>query len=535
VAGLAALTFARTLGGSFIWDDHLHIVGNARLVGLAGLAEIWTSLDQPDYWPVSWSALWVLRQTAGLTAWPYHLAQVLVHALAAALAGWALVQMRWRGAWLAAALWAVHPLQAQVVAWPFQLKTTLAAAFFFASMGWWARWLRQGGRAALAASLLCGVLAMLSKTQAVMLPVVWGGMWAWMGWSEGRGGEGASEGPARLAGSRRHLAASGAAVAALGVLAGLLGGVTMLLQQRQPTIDATLNMDSLGRTAAAGHAMLFYLRQAVWPAQLAAVYPRWTFDPQSWSSLWAMAAVLAVLVGLAVAAWRRGGRWAAVFAGVLFFLVNLGPVLGWVDFQFMTLAPVADHFASIALLGLAGAAGAALVGERGDPDATRGGKAGPGAAWCVAVLMVGACVALSVQRAGVFRDDQTLWQDNIARQPGVWVGYHNLALVRQGQERWAEAMTLSEQACQRRPDRPDAQLTRGEAAMKLGRYDEALSAFESARSLLPDWPLAWLRVGEARQARGEVEAAAQAYREALRLRPVWPAADQRLSELLGLH
>jgi hypothetical protein len=44
VAGLAALTFARTLGGSFIWDDHLHIVGNARLVGLAGLAEIWSAL-----------------------------------------------------------------------------------------------------------------------------------------------------------------------------------------------------------------------------------------------------------------------------------------------------------------------------------------------------------------------------------------------------------------------------------------------------------------------------------------------------------
>lgn len=504
LAALAAAVYSPSLGGGFIWDDHAYLVENPLLADGAGLARLWFSLDQPDYWPLSGSVLWLLRQIAGTMPWPYHLAQVLLHALAAVLAWWTLREVRWRGAWLAAALWAVHPLSVQVVTWPFQLKTTLCACFFFASCGTFARGLRlQCGRL-LAVSLLLFALAVLSKTQAVMLPLVLLGLTWWHGGSSH---------------SRRNLAVT-LPFFAVAIGAGVM---TIVMQPAGETFDATLGMGLPGRVAAAGHALVFYLRAALWPTQLAAVYPRWTFDPQTWISLWPLLLVAGLLLVLGVAARRRSAV-APVLAGVLFFLVNLAPVLGLLDFQYLTLAPVADHFAYLALLGLTAAVahGLAAGGDVAHPMAPR----------VLGAALVAACITLTLPRLGVYRSDESLWQHNIEAQPTVWVGYTNLGLVRMQQERFAEAEALHARAAELRPDRPDVWLDLGDARMEQGRFAQARQAYEQAVSSMPDWALAHLRLGKASEAMGDDASAQAAFREALRLDPESNVAEQHLSELL---
>ena len=91
----------------------------------------------------------------------------------------------------------------------------------------------------------------------------------------------------------------------------------------------------------AGRALWFYAAKLVWPFELAFTYRRWTLDPHAW---WQWLFPLgAVTVLLALAALRRRLGPAPLVAA-LYFVVTLGPALGFVDVYPMRFSFVADHF-----------------------------------------------------------------------------------------------------------------------------------------------------------------------------------------------
>ena len=130
---LVFVSYARVFNAGFIWDDESHLTQNPCIVGPLGLKEVWTSA-RAVYYPLVLTTFWILHKFVGLSPWPYHLLNVLLHAGSAVLLWQVLRQLNVRGAWLGAALWALHPVMVQSVAWVTELKNTQSGFFYLLSV-----------------------------------------------------------------------------------------------------------------------------------------------------------------------------------------------------------------------------------------------------------------------------------------------------------------------------------------------------------------------------------------------------------------
>src|SRR5271170_3645219 len=116
------------LHGGFIWDDDSHISDNPALRSTRGLWEIWSKPGATcQYYPLSFTVFWVGYHLWGLDTLGYHLQNIMLHGLVAVLLWQILVRLQVRGAWLAGAIFAVHPICVMSVAWMTELKNTLSA------------------------------------------------------------------------------------------------------------------------------------------------------------------------------------------------------------------------------------------------------------------------------------------------------------------------------------------------------------------------------------------------------------------------
>ena len=179
------IAYAQVFRADFIWDDESHLTRNPCVVGPLGLKEIWTT-TQAVYYPLVLTTFWAVHKFFGLNPLPYHLFNIFLHA-ASAILFWRVLQvLRVRGAWLGAAVWALHPVMVQSVAWVTELKNTQSCVFYLLSILFFLKWEDQG-RAPLrppqrrigdrcsfvfASSLFFFILATLSKPSVVMLPFV---------------------------------------------------------------------------------------------------------------------------------------------------------------------------------------------------------------------------------------------------------------------------------------------------------------------------------------------------------------------------
>ena len=127
---LALIAYAPAIRGGFIWDDDDYVENNANLRSPRGLLDIWIApRTSPQYYPMVFTSFWIERQLWGENATGYHLANVLLHATAALMLWRLLVKLELPAAFVAACLFAVHPVHAESVAWITERKNVLSAVF----------------------------------------------------------------------------------------------------------------------------------------------------------------------------------------------------------------------------------------------------------------------------------------------------------------------------------------------------------------------------------------------------------------------
>ena len=158
----------------FIWDDDFYVTNNPLLTASDGLRRIWFSFDSPSqYFPLTYTTFYFEHAFWGFNPAGYHVINVLLHAANALLAWRLLARLRVPGAWLAAALFALHPVQVESVAWITERKNVLMGLFFLLSLLAWTKFLDPSAKQpwrSYGLALLLYALALAAKTTACTSP-----------------------------------------------------------------------------------------------------------------------------------------------------------------------------------------------------------------------------------------------------------------------------------------------------------------------------------------------------------------------------
>jgi protein O-mannosyl-transferase len=499
IVALAFIAYAPVWKAGFVWDDNIMLTENPVIRSADGLRAIWFSTQLPDYFPLTSTVLWLEWRMFGEHPLGYHLANVLFHAVAM-VGCWRILQhLRVPGAWLAAALLAVHPVNVESVAWITEHKNTLALMFGAWSVWAYLKFDDTRMRCWYAIALGLFALAAFSKTAVVPLPFV---LLALIGWRRGN---------VTTADFLRAAPFIGVAC--------VLASITLWFHDRTIGTIAVREDDLLSRTLGAGMAIWFYLWKVVWPTNLSFIYPRWTIDP---GRLLHWIPLLTLALGVCLCwRYRRGWGRSGLF-GIVALLLLLGPVLGLVNISFMRFSFVADrwqYFALIVPLAFVATGVVRLLGRHRMLLAATSG----------ALLVV--LTALTQRQSSIYQSLETLWTDTLRKNPNCTVAHADLGNVWLRQGRVVEALQAYRRALELDPTYELAHYNLGFALLQRGETSEAVHHLNTAVELQPDFAPAHHQLARVALDVGNMAAAEHHLRTTLSLKPTFAEAHGLLGTL----
>lgn len=414
---LAALVLAAhgpALRAGFIWDDDYWLGKNA--VCWAGQAPwgYWVSGKTADYLPVTGTFFWLQRELWGEHPAGYHAVNLLLHALAV-LGLWRVLRgLEVPGAWLAAAIFAVHPVTVASTAWVAEQKNTLSLVLLLGSLLAWLGQQRSGRRGGYILSLILFALALGAKASVVIFPAVL---------------------TACLCRRRGRLSLSSLAQTVPFWLLALLAAIVTVAYQHGNAMGEPVDgpANPVERLVLAARATWFYAAKTLAPINLSMIYPRWdvhTITAWGWLALAALLAAMLVLLLLrkhpAIRPWTLG---------LGYYLLALLPTLGLVNMAFMMHSFVADHWQYLALPGLI----ALLVSQAWFHLDRRGRAVQSGALMLAAAVIV--CLGILCRaQAGTYRSQIAMWRHTLEVNPAAVAAHVNLAAALAEEGKHDEAM-----------------------------------------------------------------------------------------------
>ncbi len=519
--------FGPVFRAGFIWDDDAYVTGNTLLTAPDGWWRIWFSAHfQSQYFPLVYTTLRLEHVLWGLNPLGYHAVNLCLH-IANALLVWGLLRrLKLPGAWLAAAIFALHPVQVETVAWVTELKNTESTFFYLLAVFAWLNFCGGKGGWFYGLALALHALALCAKTTACTLPAaLWLVLWLRnepVGW-------------------RRILQMLPFLCLGLG-----LGLLSVWWEKHLGNYEPKLHLlgGPLDRLLIATHALWFYAGKIFWPGTLTFSYPRWEINVGDWRQYLWFVACLAVTAGLWIGRRQLGRRPAAA---LIFFVTALSPMLGFIPLYTFYYSYVADHYQYLACLGpiaLAAGGWTRFIEIR---------QIAAGAQMALVAVLLLVLGVLTFRQCEVYRGPETLWMDTLRKNPESWVARANLARLwtQQGraddaeqeyqaairinpsvesihynlgnllarEERYEEAMAQYHLALEIAPDKAEAYNNLGVVLNRQHRTDEAIAEFKQAIFYQPDYADAYYNLGNACWAGHKLDAAVAAYEQAVRLNP----------------
>ncbi len=461
LAAITIVAYFPALGCTYIWDDDDYVTQNEELRDVDGLRQIWFELGEvPQYYPLVHTSYWIEYHIWGLNPVGYHVNNVLLHATSAILLWQLLSRLSVPGAWLAAAIFAVHPICVESVAWITERKNTLSTVFYLSAALTYVRFagLDNGQPHArrwwfYGLAIVLFFMALLSKTITATFPcaallVIW--------WRRG---------------TIRWTDVLWTIPFFLVALP--MGLITVLMEKYHvgaDTIDWELSL--IDRVLIAGRALWFYAGKLLLPTKLTFIYPRWQIDAMVW---WQYLFPIGFVVVLVLLWLKREQLGRGPLTAALFFAGTLVPALGFFDVYPMRFSYVADHFQYLASIGLITLAASTFV--RRTTSTAMQQYAGAG-------IIIG-LAALTWFQCQIYQDQETLWNDTIAKNNTAWIAHNNLGGIRAARADYPTAIGYFTRAIELKSDYPKAHFNRGRARAAMGDFSSAVDDMTTAIDLAP--------------------------------------------------
>lgn len=495
---IVLMTFAAyipAMRGGFIWDDDQYVTQNSLLIAPDGLIRIWLSLDSPSqYFPLVYTMFRFERAIWGLNPLGYHIVNVLLHALSALLVWAVLRRLSIKGAWIAAAIFALHPVNVESAAWITERKNVLSTFFYLLTVLAWLRYRDQSATQPekyYKLALAFFALALFSKTTACTLPVVL----LLLAWFK------------RERVNRRTIED----LAPFFGFALVMGFISVWWERsQQGTAGQEFAFTAVQRVLIASHALWFYLGKLVRPHDLAFSYPKWEInaaDPRQY--LWLAACIVA-----AVALWltrRRLGR--GPITAAAFFVVSLVPMLGFFSLYTFRYTFVADHYQYVASIGPI-ALFSALIART-----WRSRTAGYAVKYALPAVILCVLGVLTWRQGFIYKDDEALWRDTMAKNPSSAMAYNNLGTILKKKGDNEGALRLFRKTLKLYPGAFESECNIGDILLAQGKTNEGIAHLRESLRINPYYPNAHCRLADFLITQGKLDEAISHYHRAIGAKP----------------
>jgi len=412
-------------------------------------------------------------------------------------------------AFVAAGLFAVHPIHSEPVAWIAAITDIELALFYLLTFWFFLGLSKVSGRRLILGELSMAVsfaLALLAKEPAVTL-VVLATLY-----------EHSCREDRKETSVRTKLSRYGPLwlmlLAYLIVRTHFVGGLVRRSQFPDMGPDTVI----FSALALAGQ----YVWKLFWPAKLCAFYVFHMSTSPSDPRVVGGAVALMVLAFLFVFFWNRVRL---VSFGLLFFFLNLAPVLNapWMAANVFTERYL--YLPSVGFCWVLGWAGTTLWRA-----ATRHRARWRGIVVVSALAIAALCTLRIIRRNRDWHDDETFYKATLALQPDAYIIHINLAAIYLDRDDFKNAEQELREADKVAPDYPLILNNFGLLNLKLKRYDAALGYLIRSIMKNPNEPLPHLYLAQVYEQTGKADYAEKEYRTAINLSPLSQRAYQGFGE-----
>lgn len=441
-------------------DDDMYLLKNPYLKDFSwqGLVRIFSDFYEFNYHPLTTVTYWLQYRWFGLDAGAYHTFSLLVHLVNVYLVwvvGRQLGLGKWGGA-MAAALFAWHPMHVESVAWISERKGLLSTCFMLLSMHAWLSYSARNVRLHYWAALFYFILALLSKSAAVPLPLVLLLVNWWQGYKINM------KTYVRL---WPFVALS------------LLFGVLAIMSQKSggAVNDLVSQYGIIDRIFMFCWGALYYVLQLPMPFKLSALH----YYPNPGELPWYWYISLPVLVVLIWAIWRQRNYRREVVFSFLFFAISISVMLQVIV---VGAAYAAERYTYFTYLGFFMVLAKLCDGEYAYArTVARNALLG----------LLGMYAITSWGRVGDWRDTDSILADIISKNEGNKKNYmvlHRWATSKLDEGKYAEALQLYDSAIAVNKQYGNAYYKKGEVLEAMGRIREALATYQLATTYMsPKW------------------------------------------------
>ena len=480
--------------GYVLFDDSGYVYENPMVqsgISLKGIAWAFTTFEFANWHPLTWISYMLDVQLFGLNPGAQHAINVVLHAGATVLLFLAFQRMT-REVWCActlAAVFALHPLHVESVAWIAERKDVLSTFLLTLTLLLYVRYVERPRPTRYLWMFTAFALSLLAKPMAVTFPFVLLLIDIWP--------------LKRIAPSswRMDLRLRVLEKVPLLAISALAGMLTFLAQRRGGAVTSFAVIPIADRLGNALSAYLKYIGKAVWPVDMALLYP---FQPPAAATVILALVILAAVTIMAVKAFRTRPYF---LVGWLWYLGMLLPVIGLVQIGRQSMA---DRYMYLPLVGLS-IPPIWMANEflEKRPFATPLGRG-------AAILVLAVFAALTYRQLDYWKNSETLFQHTIAVTTDNPVIETNLGIVLERQGKFDEAEKLYREALAADPKHVLALSYLGAIVAERGKHDEAIALYRKALAADPSYAEAHEHLGHEFSIAGRDADAFRELKEAMR-------------------